>query len=187
MWKLSVHIRISFSFSFLATQFHHNQAKRQAESNDGEADQVHSRFYILISWENCMSAIFECHFWVPFWVPFLSAIFCTYCQKQLLTRSGLLRGTRTWRDSFCSLRLYFLSFLTSTFPTTFVIPNFIPWFGNFLKVLQENEKCPRNHPKSPASHIFIYVCIVLSIVLKLGTPLLHTQAQDMRWRFFKFS
>ena len=45
----------------------------------------------------------------------------------------------------------FFTFLTSNFPTLFVLLTFILWSGFFLKFLQEKEKYPKNRPKRLSS------------------------------------
>ena len=99
----------------------------------------------------------------------------------------LFRGA--WRDrdtndifAHCSLIFCFLDF---KFPTLFVLLSFILWSGSFQKFLQEKEKYPKYRPKTPKIDPSIF--IVLSIVLKLGTPLLHTQAQNKLLQNFYFT
>ena len=93
-----------------------------------------------------------------------------------------LRGE--WRDrdtndifAHCSLIFYFLDFKFSNF----VFPSELhPLIWFFLKFLQKK----KNIRKTTQSALALGVFIVLSIVLKLGTPLLHTQAQNNLYRIF---
>ena len=90
---------------------------------------------------------------------------------------NILRGA--WRDrdtndifAHCSLIFYFLDFKFSNFVRLFELHPLI-WFF-FKKFLQKKENVRKTTQNAFAPSIFI----VLSIVLKLGTPLLHTQAQN---------
>ena len=86
----------------------------------------------------------------------------------------LLRGA--WRDrdtndifAHCSLIFYFLDFKFSNFVCPSVLHRLI-WF--FLKnSFREKKNIRKTTQNALAPSIFI----VLSIALKLGTPLLHTQ------------
>ena len=83
-----------------------------------------------------------------------------------------------WRDrdtndifAHCSLIFYFLDFKFSNF----VCPSELhPLIWLFLKIPSGKWKYPENNQKRLSLSIFI----VFSTVLKLCTPLLHTQAQD---------
>ena len=87
-----------------------------------------------------------------------------------------LRGA--WRDrdtndifAHCSLIFYFLDFKFSNFVCPSALHRLI-WF--FLKnSFRERKNIQKTTQNALAPSIFI----VLSIALKLGTPLLHTQAQ----------
>ena len=88
-----------------------------------------------------------------------------------------LRGA--WRDrdtndifAHCSLIFYFLDFKFSNFVCPSVLHRLI-WF--FLKNSFRKKK---NIRKTTQSSLAPSIFIVLSIALKLGTPLLHTQAQN---------
>ena len=88
-----------------------------------------------------------------------------------------LRGA--WRDhdtnnifAHCSLIFYFLDFKFSNFVCPSVLHRLI-WF--FLKKSFRKKK---NIRKTTQNALAPSIFIVLSIVLKLGTPLLHTQAQN---------
>ena len=69
----------------------------------------------------------------------------------------------------------FFTFLTSNFPTLFVLVNFIRWSGHFLK---NSFRKSQNVRKTTQNALSPSTFIVLSIVLKLGTPLLHNQAEN---------
>ena len=76
----------------------------------------------------------------------------------------------------CLLLPYFFSFLTSNFPT-FVCPSELrPFIWFFLKNSSRKKK---NIRKTTQNALAPSIFIVFSIMLKLGTPLLHTQAQNM--------
>ena len=82
-----------------------------------------------------------------------------------------------WRDrdandifAHCSLTFYFLDF---KFSNLFVLLNFILWSGSFLKI-----PSGKNVQKTTQNDLAPSIFIFLSIMLKLGTPLLHTQAQN---------
>ena len=88
-----------------------------------------------------------------------------------------LRGA--WRDrdtnnifAHCSLIFYFLDFKFSNFVCLSELYPLI-WF--FFKNYFRKKK---NIRKTTQNALAPSVFIVLSIVLKLGTPLLHTQAQN---------
>ena len=89
----------------------------------------------------------------------------------------VLRGAwsdRNANDIFahCSLNFYFLDFKFSNF----VCPSELhPLMWFFLKNSFRNKK---NIQKTTQNALASSIFIVLSIVLKLGTPLLHTQAQN---------
>ena len=89
----------------------------------------------------------------------------------------LLRGA--WRDrdtndifAHCSLIFYFLDFKFSHFVCPSVLHRLI-WF--FLKNSFRKKK---NIRKTTQNALAPSIFIILSIALKLGTPLLHTQAQN---------
>ena len=89
----------------------------------------------------------------------------------------ILRGA--WRDrdtndifAHCSLIFYFLDFKFSNFVCPSVLHRLI-WF--FLKNSFRKKK---NIRKTTQNALAPSIFIVLSIALKLGTPLLHTQAQN---------
>ena len=89
-----------------------------------------------------------------------------------------LRGA--WRDrdtndifAHCSLIFYFLDFKFSNFVFPSVLHRLI-WF--FLKNSFRKKK---NIRKTTQNALAPSIFIVLSIALKLGTPLLHIQAQNM--------
>ena len=88
-----------------------------------------------------------------------------------------LRGAWSDRDTndifaHCSLIFYYLDFKFSNFVCPSELHPFI-WF--FLKnSFRKKKNIRKTFPNALASSIFI----VWSIVLKLGTPLLHIQAQN---------
>ena len=91
-------------------------------------------------------------------------------------QSVLLRGA--WRDrdtndifAHCSLIFYFLDFKFSNFVCLSELYRLI-WFF-FKNSFRKKKNIRKTTQNALAPSIFI----VLSIVLKLGTPLLHTQAQ----------
>ena len=93
-------------------------------------------------------------------------------QFSIVVSRGAWRGRDT-NGIFAhySLIFYFLDFKFSNF----VLLNFILCSGSFLKKFFRKRKNIRNTTQNAlAPSIFI----VLSIRLKLGTPLLHTQAQN---------
>ena len=88
-----------------------------------------------------------------------------------------LRGA--WRDrdtndifAHCSLIFYFIDFKFSNFFWLTALHPFI-WFF-FKKSLRKKKNIRKTTQNALAPSIFI----VLSIVVKPGTPLLHTQAQN---------
>ena len=88
-----------------------------------------------------------------------------------------LRGAWSDRDTndifaHCSLIFYFLDFKFSNFVCPSVLHRLI-WF--FLK---NSFKKKKNIGKTTQNALASSIFIVLSIALKLGTPLLHTQAQN---------
>ena len=88
-----------------------------------------------------------------------------------------LRGAWTDRDTndifaHCSLIFYFLDFKFSNFVCLSELHPSI-WFF-FKNSFRKKKKIQKNTQNALAPSIFI----VLAIVLKLGTPLLHTQAQN---------
>ena len=96
-----------------------------------------------------------------------------------------LRGA--WRDrdtndifAHCSLIFYFLDFKFSNFVYPSVLHRLI-WF--FLNSFRKKKNIRKTTQHALAPSIFI----VLSIALKLGTPLLHTQAQNICYRIFNFA
>ena len=99
-------------------------------------------------------------------------------KKDTSLRRINLRGA--WRDrdtndifAHCSLIFYFLDFKFSNFVCPSVLHRLI-WF--FLKnSFRKKENIRKTTQNALAPSIFI----VLSIALKLGTPLLHIQAQNM--------
>ena len=95
----------------------------------------------------------------------------------------LLRGA--WRDRdtndifpHCSLIFYFLDLKFSNFVCPSVFHRLI-WF--FLKKSFRKKK---NIWKTTQNALAPSIFIVLSIALKLGTPLLHTQAQNTLLQIF---
>ena len=94
-----------------------------------------------------------------------------------------LRGA--WRDrdtndifAHCSLIFYFLDFKFSNFVCPSVLHRLI-WF--FLKNSFRKKK---NIRKTTQNALAPSIFIVLSVALKLGTPLLHTQAQNTLLQIF---
>ena len=94
-----------------------------------------------------------------------------------------LRGA--WRDrdtndifAHCSLIFYFLDFKFSNFVCPSVLHRLI-WF--FLKNSLRKKK---NIRKTTQNALAPSIFIVLSIALRLGTPLLHTQAQNTLLQIF---
>ena len=92
--------------------------------------------------------------------------------------SGRLRGA--WRDrdtndifAHCSLVFYFLDFKFSNFVCPSVFYRLI-WF-----FLQTSFRKKKNIRKTTQNALAPCIHIVLSIALKLGTPLLYSQAQNM--------
>ena len=94
-----------------------------------------------------------------------------------------LRGAWSDRDTndiftHCSLIFYFLDFKFSNFVCPFELHPLI-WF--FLKnSLRKKKNIRKTSQNALAPSIFI----VWSIVLKLGTPLLHIQAQNTLLQIF---
>ena len=100
----------------------------------------------------------------------LSMFVSFFCPKAL-------RGA--WRDrdtndifAHCSLIFYFLDFKFSNF---FCLSELHPLIWFFLKNFFRKKK---NIRKTTQNALAPSIFIVLSIALKLGTPLLHTQAQN---------
>ena len=100
-------------------------------------------------------------------------------------RPPLLRGA--WRDrdtnnifAHCSLIFYFLDFKFSKFVCPSVLHGLI-WF--FLKNSFRKKK---NIRKTTQNALAPSIFIVLSIALKRGTPLPHTQAQNTLLENFQF-
>ena len=92
-----------------------------------------------------------------------------------------------WRDrdtndifAHCSLISYFLDFKFSNFICLSELNSLI-WF--FFK---NSFRKKRNIRKTTQNALAPNIFIVLSIALKLGTPLLHTQAQNTLLQNFKF-
>ena len=88
-----------------------------------------------------------------------------------------LRGAWTDRDTndifaHCSLIFYFLDFKFSNFVCLYELHPLI-WFF-FKNSFRKKKNIRKTTQNALAPSIFI----VLAIVLKLGTPLLHTQAQN---------
>ena len=106
----------------------------------------------------------------------------TSLQKLVLKRERL-RGA--WRDrdtndifAHCSLIFYFLDFKFSNFVCPSVLHRLI-WF--FLKNAFRKKK---NIRKTTQNALAPSIFIVLSMALKLSTPLLHTQAQNTLLQIF---
>ena len=100
-------------------------------------------------------------------------------------RSNILRGA--WRDrdtndifAHCSLISYFLDFKFSNFICLSELHPLI-WFF-FKNSFRKKKSIRKTTQNALAPSIFI----VLSIVLTLGTPLLHTQAQNTLLQNFQF-
>ena len=98
-------------------------------------------------------------------------------KKNIQAAEAKLRGG--WRDcdtndifAHCSLVFYFLDFKFSNFVCPSELHPLI-WFF-FKKSFRKKKNIQKTAQNALAPSIFI----VLSIVLKLGTPLLHTQAQN---------
>ena len=98
-------------------------------------------------------------------------------ELMILECSFPLRGA--WRDrdtndifAHCSFIFYFLDFKFSNFVCLSELHPLI-WF--FLKNSFSKKK---NNQKTTQNALAPSIFIVLSIVLKLGTPLLHTEAQN---------
>ena len=96
-----------------------------------------------------------------------------------------LRGA--WRDrdtnnifAHCSLIFYFLDFKFSNF---ICLSELHPLIWSFFKNSFRKKKSIR---KTTQNALAPSIFIVLSIVLKLGTPLLHTQAQNGLLQNFHF-
>ena len=81
---------------------------------------------------------------------------------------------------FCSLLPYFLLSWLQIFQLCLSFCTASPDLVLFKKFLQEKEK----HPKTTQNALAPGIFIVLSIGLKLGTPLLHTQAQNKLLQIF---
>ena len=99
------------------------------------------------------------------------------CIQEQQWKQQQLRGA--WRDrdtndifAHCSLISYFLDFKFSNFICLSELHSLI-WFF-FKNSFRKKESIRKTTQNTLAPSIFI----VLSIVLKLGTPLLHTQAQN---------
>ena len=100
-----------------------------------------------------------------------------------------LKGEReviATRTTFLLSASLFFTFWTSNFQTLFVLRNFILWSGSFLKIPSGKRIIFEKPPKN--AFIIIAPCtfIVLSILLTLCTPLLHTQAQNTLLQNFQF-
>ena len=98
-----------------------------------------------------------------------------------------LRGA--WRDrdtndisAHCSLISYFLDFKFSNFICLSELHPLI-WFFFKNSFRKKKSTCIR---KTTQNALAPSIFIVLSIVLKLGTPLLHTQAQNTLLQNFQF-
>ena len=109
----------------------------------------------------------------PFWVGLC------------ITKDWCLRGA--WRDrdtndifAHCSLISYFLDFKFSNFICLSELHPLI-WFF-FKNSFRKKKYIRKTSQNALAPSIFI----VLSIALKLGTPLLHTQAQNTLLQNFQF-
>ena len=106
-------------------------------------------------------------------------------QNRQIARTSPLRGA--WRDrdpndifAHCSLIFHFLDF---KFPK-FVCPSELyPFIGFFLEINRKKKNIWKTTQNVSAPGIFI----ILSIVLKLGTPVLHTQAQNNCYRIYNFA
>ena len=89
-------------------------------------------------------------------------------KKKKDEKTPVLRGA--WRDRDTNDILLtaplFFTFLTSNFPTLFVLLNFILWSGPFLKIPSGKTKYPKNHPKHLSScsafrNLFPKLCLIL--------------------------
>ena len=109
-----------------------------------------------------------------YWVALPSKSDCIHT-----TAFRVKRGVIATRTTFLLTAPLFLTFLTSNFPTLFVLLNFILWSGSFLKIPSEKRK---NIRKTTQNAFAPSIFIVLSIVLKLGTPLLQWNQAKM-WLF----
>ena len=104
-------------------------------------------------------------------------IFLKMIKSRVTTRGPSLRGAWSDRDTndifaHCSLIFYYLDFKFSNFVCPFELHPLI-WF--FLKNSFRKKK---NIRKTSQNSLAPSIFIVWSIVLKLGTPLLHIQAQN---------
>ena len=102
--------------------------------------------------------------------------------KRLCNLKGGVWSDRDTNDIFahCSLIFHFLDFKFSNFICPSELHPLI-WFfckNSFGKM--------KNIRKTTKNALAPSIFIVLSIVLKLGTPLLHTQAKNMLIQIFKF-
>ena len=109
------------------------------------------------------------------------------CPRFTITFSDqqCLRGAWTDRDTnnifaHCSLIFYFLDFKFSNFVCLSELHPLI-WFF-FKNSFRKKKNIQKTTQNALAPSIFI----LLSIVLKLGTPLLHTQAQNTLLQNFQF-
>ena len=78
-------------------------------------------------------------------------------------------------DIFLLTAPLIFAFLTSNFPTLFVLLNLILRCGSFLKIPSGKK---RNSRKTTQNALSPSIFTVMSFVLKLGTPLPHTNAQS---------
>ena len=106
----------------------------------------------------------------------------TSCRDQRWVNKGAW-SDRDTNDIFahCSLIFYFLDFKFSNFVCSSELHPLICFFckNSFGKM--------KNIRKTTQNALAPSIFIVLSIVLKLGTPLLHTQAQNTCYRIFNFA
>ena len=105
-------------------------------------------------------------------------------QHNFISKANL-RGAWSDRDTndifaHCSLIFYFLDFKFSNFICLFELHPLI-WFF-FKKSFRKKKSIRKTTQNALAPSIFI----ILSIALKLGTPLLHTQAQNTLLQNFQF-
>ena len=94
-----------------------------------------------------------------------------------------VRGEIATRKTFLLTAPLFFTFLTSNFSALFVLLYFIAWSGSFKKSFRKKKNIRKTTQTALAPSIFI----VLSIALKLGTPLPHTHAQNKCYRIFNFA
>ena len=118
------------------------------------------------------------------WIKYVCAV-----NDQALSLSvahGLIKGSVEWsrhKRHFCSLLPYFLQYWFQIFQLCLSF-----WTSSFDMVLLKNSfRKKKNIRKTSQNALASSIFIVWSIVLKLGTPLLHIQAQNTLLQIFNFA